>query len=85
MFTILRSGKTCGRLHISETYEKEGSAEIQGEGEEWYAKGLGLVYYRKAYDKGRLVLEYRLKDVFPMAELERRRSMQQEAGQSAQN
>jgi hypothetical protein len=53
--------------------EQEGSAEIEGNGEEWYAKGLGLVYYRKTYGtSGQLVREYKLKDRWDMADLEKR-------------
>lgn len=53
--------------------EKEGSAEIEGAGEEWYAKGLGLVYYRKTYGQaGQLVREYQLKERINMADLEKR-------------
>jgi hypothetical protein len=52
--------------------EKEGAAELEGVGEEWYAKGLGLVYYCKTYSSGGFKIEARLADVFPMAELERR-------------
>lgn len=53
--------------------EKEGSAEIEGSGEEWYAQTLGLVYFIKKYGKnGEITREYRLKDIFDMTELERR-------------
>ncbi|MBP6826159.1 MAG: hypothetical protein KA165_06355 [Saprospiraceae bacterium] len=53
--------------------EKEGAAEIEGRGEEWYARGLGLVYYRKSFGKSNQVaFEYRLKDIFPMSEFEKR-------------
>jgi hypothetical protein len=53
--------------------EKEGSAEIEGTGEEWYAKDLGLVYYRKTYGQhGELVREYQLKERINMADLEKR-------------
>jgi hypothetical protein len=65
----------CIRMGIREAIgnENEGASEIEGKGEEWYAKGIGLVYARKAYgEKGALVREYRLKERFGMAELERR-------------
>lgn len=65
----------CIRFGLREVIgnDREGSLEIEGRGEEWYARGLGLVYYRKTYgSENQLRLEYRLKDVFPMAELERR-------------
>lgn len=53
--------------------EKDGSAEIEGRGEEWYARGLGLVYFQKVYGpKGEFRRTYRLKERFPMEELERR-------------
>jgi hypothetical protein len=65
----------CIRFGLLEVIgnEKEGIAEIKGKGEEWYAKGLGLVYYRKTFgSKGQVKFEYRLKDIFPMSELEKR-------------
>ncbi|MCC7244930.1 MAG: hypothetical protein IT269_04590 [Saprospiraceae bacterium] len=46
--------------------------ELSATGEEWYAKGLGKVYYRKTYGDGAVSIEATLKDIFPMAELERR-------------
>ncbi len=64
----------CVRFGVREVIgnTREGTLEIEGSGEEWYAKGLGLVYYYKSFDRGRFVREYRLRDIFPMAELERR-------------
>lgn len=64
----------CMRMGIREVVgnEREGSWEAEGEGEEWYAKGLGLVYYKKTFNKGQLVLESKLKTRFPMSELEKR-------------
>ncbi len=65
----------CIRMGIREAIgnESEGNTEIDGRGEEWYAKGLGLVYYKKQYGKrGELQREYRLKERFSMEELERR-------------
>ncbi len=54
-------------------HQAEGSAEIEGEGEEWYAKGLGLVFFRKTFgETGQIRLAYRLREIFPMTELERR-------------
>lgn len=47
------------------TSEGEGNATIQGEGEEWYAKGLGLVYYRKSYGSGEISEEYELVQILP--------------------
>ena len=52
--------------------EKEGPKEVEALGEEWYAKGLGLVYYRKVYGGGSFKVEARLTDIFPMSELERK-------------
>jgi hypothetical protein len=49
----------------------EGNAEIEGAGEEIYAKNLGLVAYKKEY-RGGLKLNFRLIDTFRMPELERR-------------
>ena len=52
---------------------EESIAGLEGRGEEHYALGLGLVYYRKAYGpRGDVRFEYKLHDVFPMSELERR-------------
>jgi hypothetical protein len=64
----------CIRMEIREIIgnEQEGSWETEGIGEEWYARGLGLVYYRKSYDQGKLILETKLKETFPMSELEKR-------------
>jgi hypothetical protein len=64
----------CIRFGIREVVgnEKEGAWEAEGLGEEWYAKGLGLVYFRKNYNKGQLIIESRLKDQFSMKELEKR-------------
>lgn len=54
-------------------HNKEGSAEVEGRGEEWYAKGLGLVYYRKSFgEEGNIRYAFRLKETFTMSELERR-------------
>ncbi len=67
----------CIRMGIREAIgnESEGNAEVEGYGEEWYAKGLGLVYTKKRYGKnGEIQREYRLKERFGMEELERRQS-----------
>ncbi|MEO6759538.1 MAG: hypothetical protein ABIO24_08800 [Saprospiraceae bacterium] len=62
----------CIRFGIREVVgnEKEGASEVEGAGEEWYAKSVGLVYSTKTFGEYRF--ESRLKDRFPMAELERR-------------
>ncbi len=70
-------GKTypCIRFGVVESLGTKTRPEalLKGRGEEWYARGLGLVYYRKTFgSKNQFTLEYRLKDIFPMAELERR-------------
>lgn len=59
--------------------EKEGASEIAGTGEEWYAKGLGLVYSEKSFAGGKIRYVFRLKETFPMTELERRAKRQFEA------
>ena len=65
----------CIRFGLLESIgtKKGGDEMLKGRGEEWYAKGLGLVYYRKVFgDKNQVKFEYRLKDVFPMSELEKK-------------
>lgn len=60
-------------LHEAVGHSKEGAAEIEGHGEEWYAKGLGLVYFRKTFgQEGQIRFAYRLVETLPMAELEHR-------------
>ncbi len=59
------------RLREAIGSQKEGNAEIEGEGVEWYAKGLGLVYFRKAFGDN-LVFEGTLKERISMQELEKR-------------
>lgn len=49
--------------------EQEGTFEKQYSSVEWYARGLGLVYYRKTITPT-LVLEYRLAERYPMEQLE---------------
>lgn len=54
-------------------HQTEGAAEIEGSGEEWYAKGVGLVYFRKTFGaQSQVQLAFRLRERFPMGELERR-------------
>lgn len=48
---------------------QEGALEQQYSSVEWYAKGLGLIYFRKDIAKN-FVLEYRLADRYPMDKLE---------------
>lgn len=66
---------TCIRFGLLESIgTQQGDDDLlKGRGEEWYAKGLGLVYYRKTFgEKNQVRFEYRLKDVFPMSELEKK-------------
>jgi hypothetical protein len=51
------------RLAEEVTSEGEGNATIKGEGEEWFAKGLGRVYYRKSYGSGQVSEAYELVDM----------------------
>lgn len=48
---------------------QDGSLEQEYTSVEWYAKGLGLVYFRKDIAKD-FILEYRLADRYPMERLE---------------
>ena len=49
--------------------EQEGHLEKEYTGMEIYAKGLGLVYYRKDLDEN-IVMEYQLEAIYTMAEFE---------------
>lgn len=73
--TFVFKGKTYPAIQfaLKEHYEldQQGVFETTYEGWEIYAKGLGLVYYRKAIQK-EFTLEYRLEDRFPMTKLEDR-------------
>lgn len=51
--------------------EQEGHLETYVYGKEIYAKGIGLVYYRKGINK-QLALEYELADIYTMSELEKK-------------
>lgn len=51
--------------------EQEGHLETEYTGMEVYAKGIGLVYYRKEIGE-ELQLEYQLKDVYSMLEFEKK-------------
>lgn len=65
----------CIRFGLLESIgtKKGGDDLLKGRGEEWYAKGLGLVYYRKSFgSKGQIKFEYRLRDIFPMSGLEKK-------------
>jgi hypothetical protein len=62
------------RFDVRETVvnDRSDAEVVEGIGEEWYAKGIGLVYSRKTYGAGELTIENRLNDIFMMAELEKR-------------
>lgn len=62
------------RFDVRETIgnDRTDGETVEGVGEEWYAKGIGLVYVRKTYGAGELTIENRLNDIFMMTELERR-------------
>lgn len=63
------------RMSIREAIgnEQEGASEIEGRGEELYARGKGLVYFEKRYGKnGEVVRQYRLKEIISMSEFEQR-------------
>ncbi|MEQ1745809.1 MAG: hypothetical protein ABMA02_10305 [Saprospiraceae bacterium] len=54
-------------------HSKDGTAELEGNGEEWYAQGLGLVYFRKSFGTDNQIrFAFRLVDMFPTEELEHR-------------
>ncbi len=61
-FTIGDTEYEAARFLLREllTTDREGMTKSQWSGEELYAKGLGLVYYRKEISKG-YILEYALK------------------------
>ncbi|MBL7825808.1 MAG: hypothetical protein JNJ57_04200 [Saprospiraceae bacterium] len=62
----------CIRFAVHETIRSQKNAppDLESFGEERYAKGLGLVYYSKAYGKSAFKIESRLTDIFYMQELE---------------
>lgn len=51
--------------------ERVGHLEREYTGMEVYAEGIGLVYYRKEIGDD-MVLEYQLKDIYPMADFEKK-------------
>ncbi len=63
----------CVEFEVKELIEveQEGVQEITYRGVERYAKGLGLVYYRKAISAD-FVLEYKLKDIYTVESLEQK-------------
>jgi hypothetical protein len=62
----------CVEFQLKELIDdfNNGHFEKEYEGKELYAKGLGLVYYKKVIDD--LILEYKLVDVYPMETLEQK-------------
>jgi hypothetical protein len=64
------------RLKLKEVFgsEGEGTAEGSANGEEFYAKGIGLVQFRKQYGEGenKSVRAYKLVDIYKMADMERK-------------
>lgn len=64
----------CIRMRVTQAIgnEQDGAAEIIGTGEEWYARDLGLVYYRMSYgERGQMRFAYALRDTFGMEKLEK--------------
>lgn len=61
----------CVRFEVHELFQQdqEGVLEQEYEGVEWYAKNLGLVYFRKNITED-FVIEYQLIDRYPMEQLE---------------
>lgn len=74
VFTWKGKNYPCIRLGVREAVgiETEGTAEIEGAGQEWYAKNLGLVYSERTFGKGNLRRSIRLVDTISMDELIRR-------------
>jgi len=70
-FTFQGKRYDCAVFEVRELLEQEqeGFFEQEFSTVEWYAEGLGLVYYRKEITTD-LILEYRLADRYPMAQLE---------------
>ena len=62
----------CVEFELKELVDdfNNGHFEKEYEGTELYAKGIGLVYYKKSIDN--IVLEYGLKDIYPMEKLEQK-------------
>ncbi len=54
-------------------HRSEGEAEVEGSGEEWYAEGLGLVYFCKTFgQQNPIQIAFRLHEILSMKELEQR-------------
>lgn len=65
----------CIRFKLKEAIgnEQEGSAEIEGIGEEIYGREIGLVAYKKDFGSG-LKMDFRLTDIFEMEVFEKKMS-----------
>ncbi|MEO1514001.1 MAG: hypothetical protein AAFV95_03280 [Bacteroidota bacterium] len=72
-YTIGGQRHECVAFRLKELVEteQEGFQEVRYDGIEFYAKNIGLVYYRKEISD-ELTLEYELADRYPMAELVRK-------------
>lgn len=70
-FTFQGREYDCVRFEVDELFQQdqEGVLEQEYSGVEWYAKNLGLVYYRKNITED-FVIEYQLHDRYPMEKLE---------------
>jgi len=70
-FTFQNKTYDCVRFKVSELFQQnqEGVLEQEYSGVEWYAKKLGLVYFRKNITED-FVIEYQLEDRYPMEKLE---------------
>lgn len=66
----------CVKFEVREIIDnnsaEDGHLENEATSIEYYAKGLGLIYYRKVFAGGGQVLEYALKDTYTMQQLEKR-------------
>ena len=69
----------CAIFEVKELVDdfKEGHLEKQYPGLEYYAKGIGLIYYKKEISDN-FVLEYELADRYPMQQLEQKFRQQME-------
>lgn len=71
--TVLFGNKrlTVARFSVRELleYDANGIFEQEYDGEEWYAKGIGLIYYCKNISED-FKLAYQLEDRYPMEQLE---------------
>lgn len=75
-FSVDGKSSPCIGFAIKEIVgnKSEGAAEIEGVGEEHYAQGVGLVYYKKAYSSAKIVFESRLTEIISVEEFEKRKA-----------